>query len=102
MPFSPGASGSRCSISAGRSPGPSSLCSFTAYALSHNIGASMLSGAVVRYRAYRSRGLQAAEIGVLIAMSSLTFGLGTVMLGGLVLLVHPELPQRFLAVPEWV
>jgi uncharacterized membrane protein YbhN (UPF0104 family) len=28
-----------------------SLCSFTAYALSHNIGASVISGAVVRYRA---------------------------------------------------
>src|SRR5438034_4607651 len=29
-----------------------SLCSFTTYALSHNIGGSVLSGAVIRYRAY--------------------------------------------------
>ncbi|MCX4198802.1 FHIPEP family type III secretion protein, partial [Methylobacterium organophilum] len=28
-----------------------SLCSFTTYALSHNIGASVFSGALVRYRA---------------------------------------------------
>ena len=28
------------------------LCSFTTYALSHNIGASVFSGAMVRYRAY--------------------------------------------------
>ncbi len=33
------------------------LCSFTTYALSHNIGASVLSGAVVRYRAYSSQGM---------------------------------------------
>lgn len=33
------------------------LCSFTTYALAHNIGASVFSGAVVRYRAYRTKGL---------------------------------------------
>ena len=32
-----------------------SLCSFTTYALSHNIGGSVLSGAVIRYRAYAPR-----------------------------------------------
>ncbi len=34
-----------------------SLTSFTTYALSHNIGASVFSGAVVRYRAYSTKGL---------------------------------------------
>ena len=34
-----------------------SLCSFTTYALSHNIGGSVLSGAVIRYRAYATKGL---------------------------------------------
>ncbi|WP_204317045.1 hypothetical protein, partial [Klebsiella aerogenes] len=43
------------------------LCSFTTYALSHNIGASVISGAVVRYRAYSSQGMSAAEIALLIA-----------------------------------
>lgn len=71
------------------------LASFTTYALAHNIGASVLSGAVVRYRAYTSRGLSAAEIGVLIALCSFTFMLGTILLGGVVLLVEPGLVQRF-------
>lgn len=71
------------------------LCSFTTYALAHNIGASVLSGAVVRYRAYSSRGLTAAEIGVLVALCSFTFVLGTVLLGGIVLLVEPTLAARF-------
>lgn len=78
------------------------LCSFTTYALSHNIGASVLSGAVVRYRAYSTQGLVAAEIGILVALCSLTFALGSIMLGGFVLLVHPELPQRFFDIPPWV
>ena len=41
-----------------------SVCSFTTYALSHNIGASVFSGAVVRYRAYTSKGLSPAQVAV--------------------------------------
>src|ERR687897_2982530 len=71
-----------------------SVCSFTTYALSHNIGASVFSGALVRYRAYTSKGLSAAQVAVLVALCSFTFGLGTVLLGGLVLAIHPELFAR--------
>lgn len=71
------------------------LCSFTTYALAHNIGASVVSGAIVRYRAYSSRGLGAAEIGVLVAFCSFTFALGSMFLGGLLLLIEPELFTRF-------
>lgn len=66
------------------------ICSFTAYALAHNIGASVVSGAFVRYRAYTSQGLSAAEVGVLVAFCSFTFALATVFIGGVVLLVEPE------------
>ncbi len=76
------------------------LCSFTTYALSHNVGASVLSGAVVRYRAYSSKGLTAAEIGVLVALCSFTFALAILILGGLVLVTHPHIVQRFGDVPE--
>jgi glycosyltransferase 2 family protein len=71
------------------------LCSFTTYALAHNIGASVFSGAVVRYRAYTSRGLTAAEVGILVALCSFTFVLGTIELGSLVLLFEPDLIERF-------
>jgi uncharacterized membrane protein YbhN (UPF0104 family) len=67
-----------------------SLCSFTTYALSHNIGASVFSGAMVRYRAYTSKGLTGAQVAVLVALCSFTFALGTVLLGGLVLTLEPE------------
>lgn len=71
------------------------LCSFTTYALAHNLGASVFSGAVVRYRAYTSRGLTGSEVGMLVAMCSFTFVLGTVMLMGLVLVIEPEITDRF-------
>ncbi len=66
------------------------LCSFTTYALAHNIGASVVSGGMVRYRAYTSKGLSAAQLAVLVGLCSLPFGLGTILLGGLVLILEPE------------
>jgi uncharacterized membrane protein YbhN (UPF0104 family) len=71
-----------------------SLCSFTTYALSHNIGASVFSGALVRYRAYTAKGLSAAQVAVLVALCSFTFVLGTVLLGGFTLVVDPKLLTR--------
>ena len=65
------------------------LCSFTTYALSHNIGGSVLSGAVIRYRAYATQGLSAQEVGVLVAICWLTFVLSMVLVSGVVLLIEP-------------
>lgn len=72
------------------------LCSFTTYALSHNIGASVFSGGAVRYRAYTSKGLTAAEVAVLVALCSFTFAYGTMILTGIVLLFEPELLRPLL------
>mgnify|MGYP000902841616 CR=1 FL=1 len=58
----------------------------------------MFSGAVVRYRAYSSRGLTASEVGVLVAFCSFTFALGTILLTGLVLIIEPEVIARFVDV----
>jgi uncharacterized membrane protein YbhN (UPF0104 family) len=71
-----------------------SICSFTTYALAHNIGASVFSGALVRYRAYTSKGLSAPQVAVLVALCSFTFALGTVLLAGLVLTFFPEIFSR--------
>ena len=70
------------------------VCSFTTYALSHNIGASVFSGALVRYRAYTTKGLSAGQVAVLVALCSFTFGLGTLLLGGVVLAADPALLTR--------
>ena len=78
------------------------LVSFTTYALAHNIGASVLSGAVVRYRAYSTKGLGVGEVGLLVAFCSFTFTLGNVLLGGLTLLIDPDLVDRYVpSAPLW-
>lgn len=79
------------------------MSAFTTYALAHNLGASVLSGAVVRYRAYTSRGLTGGHVGVLVAFCSLTFVLGVVVLAGVVLVLKPALPARFFPeFPYWL
>lgn len=67
------------------------ICSFTTYALSHNIGASVFSGAVVRYRAYSRKGLSGVEIAILVGFCSFTFALGTILLSGIVLVIRPDI-----------
>ena len=52
------------------------------------------SGAMVRYRAYSTKGLSAAEVALLVGICSLTFGLGVFLLGGIVLVVEPALLRR--------
>ena len=71
------------------------LCSFTTYALSHNLGGSIFSGAVIRYRAYATKGLTAQDVGVLVAFCWFTFVLSTVLVISVVLLGAPDLLDRF-------
>ncbi|MBN9018374.1 MAG: UPF0104 family protein [Rhizobiales bacterium] len=79
-----------------------SVCSFTTYALSHNIGASVLSGAVVRYRAYTTKGLTPQQIGLLIVFCSFTFALGTVLTSAVVMVVGPTIISRLIDMPAWL
>jgi glycosyltransferase 2 family protein len=74
-----------------------SVTSFVTYALSHNIGASVFSGGMVRYRAYSAKGLCAAEIAILVAFCSFTFAFGMILIGGIVFTFAPELIQHLLA-----
>jgi len=64
--------------------------SFVAYAVSHNVGFAALSGGSVRYRIYSGAGLGAMQIAAVVAFCSLTFALGSALLGGLSLLLKPE------------
>lgn len=69
------------------------VCSFVTYALSHNIGASVFSGGMVRFRAYTAKGLTPAEVALLVALCSFTFAFGTILLLGLVLVGEPQILQ---------
>ncbi|CAK7192728.1 hypothetical protein COMNV_00934 [Commensalibacter sp. Nvir] len=80
----------------------STFASFCSYVLSHNIGFSALSGAVVRFRLYGSWGLQPLAIMQIIAFCSVTYMLGAaVLVGGLFIFESNHLPvigQQFPAI----
>lgn len=79
-----------------------SLASFVAYSLANNLGFATVSGAAIRYRFYAAWGLPPVAIAKVVAFTSLTFGLGGFALGGLVLIVEPEVLPFFGSVPRWV
>jgi glycosyltransferase 2 family protein len=78
------------------------LTSFTAYAIAHNIGATVVSGALIRYRAYSAKGLAAAEVGLLVGFTSLTFALGSLLVAGLTLLIDPDILHRWVNWPRHI
>jgi len=78
------------------------VVSFVTYALAHNIGATIVSGAVVRYRAYSIKGLSAAEVGGIVAFTSATYVLGALLTGGVTLLLDPGLVNRWASGPPWL
>ena len=65
------------------------FASFCAYALSHNLGFSTISGAAVRFRLYSHWGLPPLAIGKIVAFCNLTFALGGLVLGGAILVFEP-------------
>ena len=79
-----------------------SFASFCAYALSHNLGFAAVSGAAVRYRLYAHWGLTPFQIAKVVAFCSLTFGLGGMVLGGIILFAEPDAVPFFGdLVPRW-
>jgi len=79
-----------------------SVVSFTAYALGHNIGVSVLSSGLVRYRAYSRMGLNVGEVAVVTAFCAFTFAYGAIFLGGIVLTGEPGLLSRLFSFPKGV
>jgi uncharacterized membrane protein YbhN (UPF0104 family) len=78
------------------------FASFCAYALAHNLGFAAVSGAAVRYRLYAHWGLSPVQIGKVVAFSSLTFGLGGMSLGGIILFTEPgAVPGLGIWLPHW-
>lgn len=79
------------------------FAAFCSYVLSHNIGFSAVSGAIVRFRLYGSWGLQAIEIVQVIAFCSITYFLGAaVVIGGLFIFKAGDLPIIGQELPGYV
>jgi uncharacterized membrane protein YbhN (UPF0104 family) len=65
------------------------FASFTAFALSNNIGFQLLSGGSTRYRIYKSYGLGTIEIAAIVTFCTIAYALGVITVGGLLALFDP-------------
>jgi phosphatidylglycerol lysyltransferase len=65
------------------------LASFTSYALSHNLGLSLITGGSARLRVYGAAGVPPADVARIIAIASLSFWGGLITVSAFALLLHP-------------
>lgn len=75
---------------------------FTSYSIGHNVGASVFTGGVVRYRIYSARGLTAIDVAKVCFLAGLTFWLGNAAVLGLGVAYHPEAAASIDQMPIWL
>ena len=76
------------------------LASFCSLSLGHNIGFAALSSGAIRYRFYSRWGVSAGNVAKIILFCGTTVGLGLITLGGLALLLRPDLATQILVLPQ--
>ncbi len=79
--------------------GKAATVAIVGYALSNNIGFSVLSGAAIRYRFYGRWGLSTGDIARVILFSSLCFWVGLGAVGGSLFALAPEWVSELLRLP---
>ena len=75
---------------------------FTSYSIGHNVGASVFTGGVVRYRIYSAWGLSAVDVAKVCFLAGLTFWLGNAAVLGLGVAYHPEAAASIDKLPVWL
>lgn len=65
--------------------------SFTSLSIGHTLGFAALSSGTIRYRFYSRWGLRGSEVAQLIVFCGITVGLGLAILGGIALIIEPDL-----------
>ena len=78
------------------------LASFTSYTIGHNIGATVFTGGVVRFRIYSAWGLTIIEVAKIAFVTGLTFWLGNAFLLGIGIAYAPEIASAVDQLPLWV
>src|SRR5258705_846887 len=66
------------------------LTGFLSYTIGHNLGATVFTGGVVRYRIYRSWGLTLIDVAKVAFVTGLTFWLGNAVVLGIGIAYAPE------------
>ncbi len=75
------------------------LASFTSYAIGNNLGLSFLTGGSARYRVYSAEGLGVGDVARVVALASLAFWTGLLLLAGALLASGLGQPALFGAQP---
>jgi len=89
----------------GRSDVPyrvAALAGFTSYSVGHNVGASVFTGGLVRYRVYSACGLTAIEVAKICFLAGLTFWLGNATVLGLGITYAPLAASAIDQLPAWL
>jgi uncharacterized membrane protein YbhN (UPF0104 family) len=75
--------------------------SFMAYAIGHNLGATVFTAAAVRYRVYSRWGLTLIDIAKIAFVTGLTFWLGNAVMLGIGIGYIPQAASRITELPQW-
>jgi glycosyltransferase 2 family protein len=78
------------------------LASFTSYSIGHNLGATVFTGGVVRFRIYSAWGLSIIDVAKIAFVTGLTFWLGNAFLLGIGVAYAPEVASAVDQLPPWL
>jgi uncharacterized membrane protein YbhN (UPF0104 family) len=77
------------------------LTGFLSYTIGHNLGATVFTGGVVRFRIYRSWGLTIIDVAKVAFVTGLTFWLGNAFMLGIGVAYAPEVVGSINQLPSW-
>jgi len=78
------------------------LASFTSYSIGHNLGATVFTGGLVRFRIYSAWGLSVIDVAKMAFVTGLTFWLGNAFVLGLGMAYAPEAAGAMNQLPVWL
>lgn len=78
------------------------FASFTSYTIGHNLGATVFTGGVVRFRIYSAWGLGVIDVAKIAFVTGLTFWLGNAFVLGIGMAFAPEAASLINQLPPWL
>jgi glycosyltransferase 2 family protein len=78
------------------------FASFTSYTIGHNIGATVFSGGIIRFRIYSAWGLTLLDIAKIAFVTGLTFWLGNAFVLSMAMAYAPEAASAVDHLPPWI
>src|SRR5882724_3589614 len=78
------------------------LAAFTSYSIGHNLGATVLTGGVVRFRIYSAWRLTVIDVAKMAFVTGLTFWLGNAFVLGLGMAYAPDAASAVNQLPPWL